>query len=430
MPDPPPSPASARPVGSTRSPASARVAVIGGGPAGLMAAEVLARSGARVTVFERMPSVGRKLLVAGRGGLNLTHSEPIDRLLDRYGPARSVLAPPIADFGPSELRAWCDALGQAPFVGTSGRVFPSGFRATPLLRAWLRRLDELGVALQVRHSWRGWAEDGVRVADAAGVERIEPADAVVLALGGASWPRTGSDGAWTDVVRAEGIEVVPLRPTNVGVEVGWTTTFAERFAGTPLKNVAVSVSGVAGGLARARGDAMVTTAGLEGGVIYAVGRELGAALDVAGLGGVVLRVDLLPDLPPDEVVSRLGRRRPKDSTSTALRRALGLSPVAVGLLREATRNDIPGSVDELAALVKAVPVLVTGRRPIARAISTAGGIALGEVDESFMLRRRPGTFVAGEMLDWDAPTGGYLLQATFSTAVAAARGALDWIALR
>jgi hypothetical protein len=313
-------------------------------------------------------------------------------------------------------------------VGTSGRVFPSGFRATPLLRAWLWRLDGLGVELQVRHTWRGWAADGVRVSDSEGVERIEPADAIVLALGGASWPRTGSDGGWVDVVRAEGIEVVPLRPANVGVEVGWTPTFAERFAGTPLKNVGVSVGGVVGGPGRARGDAMVTTTGLEGGVIYAIGRELGAALESGRVAGVVIHVDLLPDLTSDDVGARLGRQRPKDSTSTALRRALGLSPVAVGLLREATGNDIPRSAGDLAALVKAVPVVVTGTRPIARAISTAGGIALGEVDESFMLRRRPGTFVAGEMLDWEAPTGGYLLQATFSTAVAAATGAIRWLA--
>lgn len=404
-----------------------------------MAAEVLARSGARVTVFERMPSVGRKLLVAGRGGLNLTHSEPIDRFLDRYGPARSMLAPAIEAFGPADLRVWCEGLGQAPFVGTSGRVFPSGFRATPLLRAWLARLDELGVELQVRHAWRGWAEDGVRVADSDGVERIEPADAVVLALGGASWPRTGSDGGWVEVVRAGGIEVAPLRPANVGIEVAWTPVFAERFAGTPLKNVRLSVSGAANDPATARGDAVVTTTGLEGGVVYAVGRAVATALDSGSEPGdsahdpdsapdeIVLRVDLLPDLTAAEVVARLDRRRPKDSTSSALRRALGLSPVAIGLLREVTSNDIPPSADEMATLIKAAPVAVTGQRPIARAISTAGGIALGEVDESFMLRRRPGTFVAGEMLDWDAPTGGYLLQATFSSAVAAAHGVLDWL---
>ncbi|MGZ4759531.1 MAG: TIGR03862 family flavoprotein [Acidimicrobiales bacterium] len=431
---------------------STRVAVIGGGPGGLMAAEALARAGASVTVFERMPSVGRKLLVAGRGGLNLTHSEPVVDLLDRYGPARPVLAPAVEAFGPDDLRAWCEGLGQPPFVGTSGRVFPSGFRATPLLRAWLRRLDELGVDVQVRHTWRGWAPSGVIVADtaggSAGVERVEPADAVVLALGGASWPRTGSDGGWVGAVRAEGIDVAPLRPANVGVEVGWTPTFAERFAGTPLKNVRVSVGSRSGlgsgrepgragrsgrsdemsradGGVRARGDAVVTTSGLEGGVIYAVGRELRDALESDG--DVVLRVGLLPDLTLTDVIDRLGRRRPKDSVSTALRRALGLPPVAIGLLREATGNQLPGDADGLASLVKEVPVVVVGVQAIDRAISTAGGIALDEVDESFMLRRRPGTFVAGEMLDWEAPTGGYLLQATFSTAVAAAHGAIRWL---
>ncbi len=406
---------------------SARVAVIGGGPAGLMAAEVLACSGARVRVFERMPSVGRKLLVAGRGGLNLTHTEPLDDLLDRYGPARPIIAAAVEVFGPDDLRAWCAALGQEPFVGTSGRVFPSGFRATPLLRAWLRRLDGLGVELQVRHSWRGWAPDGVRVADSEGVERVEPADAVVLAMGGASWPRTGSDGNWVEVVRVDGIEVAPLRPANVGVEVAWTPVFAERFAGTPMKNVGLSVGFGSSGASTARGDAMVTTTGLEGGVVYAVGRDLRVALDSGVAVEVVLSVDLLPDLTTEEVVARLDRRRPKDSVSNALRRALGLAPVAVGLLREVTGNDLPRAADELAALIKAAPVAIAGVRPIARAISTAGGIALDEVDESFMLRRRPGTFVAGEMLDWDAPTGGYLLQATFSTAVVAARGAAAWI---
>ncbi len=399
---------------------SARVAVIGGGPAGLMAAEVLARSGARVTVFERMPSVGRKLLVAGRGGLNLTHSEPIDDLLDRYGPARPRLAPPIADFGPAELRQWCAGLGQEPFVGSSGRVFPSGFRATPLLRAWLGRLDELGVELQVRHSWRGWCPEGVVVAGADGIERIEPADAVVLAMGGASWPRTGSDGGWVDLVRAEQVEVLPLGPANVGVDVAWTPTFAERFAGVPLKNVALSIGG-----ATVRGDAMVTTTGLEGGAVYAIGRELREAL--ASDRPVGVRVDLLPDLAVEQVAERLSRRRTKDSVANGLRRAVGLSPAAVGLVREATDNDLPHPAAELAPLLKAVPIVVVGVQPIARAISTAGGIALGEVDESFMLRRRPGTFVAGEMLDWDAPTGGYLLQATFSTAVAAARGTIRFL---
>jgi predicted flavoprotein YhiN len=451
---------------------AARVAVMGGGPGGLMAAEVLARAGATVTVYERMPSVGRKLLLAGRGGLNLTHSEPVADLLDRYGPARDVIGPAVGEFGPAELRAWCAGLGEQTFVGTSGRVFPESFRATPLLRSWLRRLDELGVTIAVRHTWRGWADpvgsssagsgpqvDGspaVVLADRDGVERVELVDAAVLALGGASWPRVGSDGGWVRVVEEAGIRVDPLRPANVGVVVPWSRTFSERFAGTPLKNVRVSAGNAADG-ATARGDAMVTRTGLEGGVVYAVGRALREELDrnrdvgptaETGVGPdldapshpsdpsrrsaptrspPVLAVDLLPDLDVGAVIDRLGRRRSGDSQSTALRRALGLTPVAVGLLREATGNRLPTGADDLAHLVKAVPVTVTGLQPIDRAISTAGGIALDEIDEAFMLRRRPGTFVAGEMLDWEAPTGGYLLQATFSSAVAAARGALVWL---
>ena len=412
---------------------SPRVAVVGGGPGGLMAAEILARAGASVTVFERMPSVGRKLLLAGRGGLNLTHTEPLDDLLDRYGPARDVLASAIEAFGPNDLRAWCAGLGQEPFVGTSGRVFPSGFRATPLLRAWLLRLDELGVERRVRQTWRGWSPagspPGIVVADAQGVEHLEPADAVVLALGGASWPRSGSDGAWVLPVEAGGVEVVALRPANVGVDVAWTPTFVDRFAGIPVKNVGLSVARPpdAGGRT-ARGDAMVTASGIEGGVVYAVGRELHAALDADGRA--VLTVDLHPDLTVEQLAERLGRRRPRDSASTFLRRAAGLAPVAVGLLREATGNQLPDDPVDLAHLIKAAPLLVTGVQSIARAISTAGGISLAAIDGSFMLRQQPGTFVAGEMLDWEAPTGGYLLQATFSTAVAAANGAIAWLADR
>ncbi|MCU1373605.1 MAG: hypothetical protein JWO68_891 [Actinomycetia bacterium] len=380
-----------------------RVAVVGGGAGGLMAAEVLATAGVDVTVFERMPSVGRKLLLAGRGGLNLTHSEGLEAFLDRYGPARPRLEAAIRAFGPDDLRAWAAGLGEETFVGSSGRVFPTSFRATPLLRAWLRRLDQLGVDIRVRTEWRGEDE----------------ADATVLALGGGSWPRVGSDGAWVATLADAGIDVRPLRPANCGFTTRWSDAFRTRFAGTPLKNVRLS-----GGGGSARGDAMVTDAGIEGGAVYALAAGLRDAIDAGG--PTELLVDLHPDRTVDELAERLANRRPKDSRSSALRRA-GVSPVGIGLAREATGNQPPDGAGALAALLKAVPVALVGVQPLARAISSAGGIALDEVDDTFMLRHRPGTFVAGEMLDWEAPTGGYLLQATFSTAVAAARGAIGWV---
>jgi uncharacterized flavoprotein (TIGR03862 family) len=402
---------------------SGSVAVVGGGPAGLMAAEVLAGAGHAVTVYDRMPSVGRKLLLAGRGGLNLTHSEAMGDLLDRYGPARPRLEPAITAFDPDALRAWAAGLGETTFVGSSGRVFPAAFRATPLLRAWLARLAGLGVTVRVRHAWRGWDDDGaLRLADASGAAVRVEADATVLALGGASWPRVGSDGGWVAVVEAAGIRVSPLRAANCGFRVAWTPAFGARFAGTPVKNVRLSFGGRS-----ARGDAMVTRTGIEGGPVYGLA---GALRDALGAGeDVVVRVDLAPDRSAEELGARLRRGRSRDSTSTALGR-VGVSAVGVGLLREATANDLPADADALAALVKAVPVHLVAPQSIDRAISTAGGIALDEVDDAFMLRRRPGTFVAGEMLDWEAPTGGYLLQATFSTAVAAANGAKAWLAGR
>lgn len=394
--------------------------MVGGGPGGLMAAEVLATAGARVVVLERMPSPGRKLLRAGRGGLNLTHAEPLDALLDRYGPARARLAPAIEAFDPSALRAWCAGLGIETMVGSSGRVFPVGLRAAPLLRAWLRRLSDLDVELRTGHRWEGWTDDGallVRDREEQPVP-LEP-DATVLALGGASWARLGSDGAWVAPLAATGVDVAELRPANCGFVVPWTETFVERFAGQPLKAVALTC-----GATTARGDAVISRAGIEGGAVYAVSRALREALDRGG--AVTLVVDLRPDQTEAELAARIARRRPGDSRSTALRRTARLAPVAVALLREASGNQLPEDPMDLARLAKAVPLRVTATSPIDRAISSAGGVDLDEVDDAFMLRQRPGTFVAGEMLDWEAPTGGYLLQATFSTAVAAAHGALAW----
>lgn len=401
--------------------AGTTAAVVGGGPAGLMAAEVVAGSGAEVTVYERMPSVGRKLQLAGRGGLNLTHREAPDALLDRYGAARPRLAPAIEGFGQDDLRSWCAGLGQETFVGTSGRVFPTALRATGLLRAWLGRLEGSGVRFALRTTWVGWDDAGdLLFRSAGGDERSVAADAAVLALGGASWPRVGSDGAWVPVVRAAGIEVNPLRPANCGFVAAWSQVFRNRFAGTPLKNVALSAAGLT-----VRGEAVITDAGIEGGAVYALSAPLRDALDRGG--EVMLEVDLQPDLDAERLAARLARARTSDSLSTVLRRA-GLPPVAGGLLREATGNLPPTDPAALAGLLKAVPLRLLAAQPLARAISTAGGIALPEVDDSFMLRARPGTFVAGEMLDWEAPTGGYLLQAAFSTGVAAAQGACRWLA--
>lgn len=405
--------------------------IVGGGPAGLMAAEVLARGGVAVTVHEHMPSVGRKLLLAGRGGLNITHSEPLEKMLARYGDASARLAPAIRAFAPSDLRPWCADLGERTFVGSSGRVFPASFRATPLLRAWLARLEQLGVRLEVRSSWLGWATKGdggvdpqrLQLSRRDGSTHDASSDVTVFALGGASWPRVGSDGGWVDAFRRAGVGVSDLRPANCGVRIDWTEEFADRFAGVPLKNVAITV-----GNGTIRGDAMVTGQGVEGGPVYAASRDIRERLDRDGL--CVMNVDLQPDLTVRQLIERFDRRRPKDSIGSSLRRTIGLSPVAVSLLREATGNRLPKAPTDLAELIKAVPLITTATMPIARAISTGGGVSLDELDESFMIRRLPGTFVAGEMIDWEAPTGGYLLQASFSTAVAAARGALAWMDLR
>ncbi len=398
--------------------------VVGAGPAGLIAAERLAAAGVAVTVHDRMPSVARKLLLAGHGGLNITHSEERDRFLTRYGVSAPRLAPMLAAFGPDDLRRWCAELGEPTFVGSSGRVFPQSFRAIPLVRAWLARLASLGVRIETRQRWTGWTDGGsvhFVGADGADVE-IRP-DVVVLALGGASWPRLGSDGGWVELLTGRGVTVSPLQPANVGVRVGWTELFADRFAGTPLKHVRLRVRGAAG--ASSAGDAMVTATGLEGGPIYAVGAATREVLDADAR--CVLEVDLRPDITAVQLADRLSRRRPRDSASSWLRRTIGLDAVSTALLWEATAGALPHDPAAAAALVKAVPVVVTGAMPIDRAISTAGGVAWSEVDDSLMLRRLPGTFVAGEMLDWEAPTGGYLLQGCFSTGVAAAHGALLWL---
>ncbi len=398
---------------------AATVAVVGGGPAGMIAAERLASEGHHVVLFDRMAALGRKFLVAGRGGLNLTHSEPFEAFLGRYGEAASWLEPVLRAFDPAALVEWCEGLGQPTFVGSSGRIFPTGFRANQLLAAWEQRLVDLGVEIRTRHRWTGWDDDGALRFDAASFT----ADATVLALGGASWPNTGSDGTWTEPLGAQDVAVAPLRPANSGFVVEWSEIMVRDLAGTPVKNIGVRVGG-----ATARGELMITDTGLEGGALYAVSRELRDVVEAEG--SAVLEVDLLPDLEADALVARVAKRRAKDSTATVLHRHLGLDRAKIALLRDVTSNQIPADHTSLVALVKALPVRVLAPEGIERAISTSGGVRSDELDEHLMLIRRPGTFVAGEMLDWDAPTGGYLLQATFSTAHAAAQGALDWLAQR
>jgi uncharacterized flavoprotein (TIGR03862 family) len=403
---------------------SQHVAVIGAGPAGLMAAEVLAQGGAAVVVYDAMPSAGRKFLMAGRGGLNLTHSEPLPQFLARYREAMPHLKAAIEAFPPSALRDWSEALGQETFVGSSGRVFPRAFKASPLLRAWLRRLDSQGVRLALRHRWTGWDEQGrLRFQTPQGPHAVE-ASAVVLALGGASWPRLGSDGSWVSTLAAKGVQVSTLRPANSGFSVAWSDVFRDRFEGQPLKGVALTF-----GAHTVRGEAIVTRTGIEGGAVYALSAELREA--ILRDGQATLNVGLRPDVEVSDLTAKLSGAKSKQSFSNFLRKAANLSPVAIGLLQEAAkatgRSLSALSPTDLARLIQAVPVQLNGVSPIARAISTAGGISFSEIDADFMLRRVPGVFAAGEMLDWEAPTGGYLLQASFATGAAAGRGALKYL---
>jgi uncharacterized flavoprotein (TIGR03862 family) len=398
-----------------------RAAVVGAGPAGLIAAELLATAGVSVTVYDRMPSVGRKFLLAGRGGLNLTHSESLERFLDRYHPQHAALRAAIAAFPPGRLREWCEALGEPTFVGTSGRVFPKAMKASPLLRAWLRQLNDAGVTFAMRHRFTGWQDGALAFARPDGTIVTDRPDVTVLALGGASWPRLGSDGSWVTALAEAGIAISPLRPANCGFRVRWSEPFRDRRAGAPLKRIAVMFGGQT-----VRGEAVVTADRIEGGAIYALSAPLREA--IARESGATVAIDLRPDLTQADLAARLAKVRAKESLANLLRKNAQLSPAAIDLLWEAAiiqGRQLAGlAAGELAAFVKAVPLRLTGVADIARAISTAGGISFDEINERFMLRKLPGVFVAGEMLDWEAPTGGYLLQASFATGVAAAEGAL------
>ena len=379
------------------------IVIIGAGPAGLMAADRLSAAGLRVEIYDRMPSVARKFLMAGRGGLNLTHSEPFDRFATRYGKRAPLLKPALEAFTPKDLRAWADALDAETFVGTSGRIFPKAMKASPLLRAWLKRLEAQGVKLHTRHDWRGW--DGEQLLFNEDV-RVVPA-ATILALGGASWPRLGGDGGWTDRLAVKGVEITPFQPANVGFVVEWSPHFADRFAGQPLKNIAVKFAG-----REVKGELMLTKGGIEGGAIYAISAALRDAIAKDGHADLV--IDLRPDLSAEQTINKLKRASPKDSLSNRLRKALNLSPAAIALIHEKPGADF-----------KTVTVRLTGAQGLERAISSAGGIRFDALTPAFELKALPSVYAVGEMLDWEAPTGGYLLQACFSTAVAAAQAIIE-----
>ncbi len=387
---------------------SKHVVIIGAGPAGLMAAEKLLAENVAVIIYERMPTAARKFLMAGRGGLNLTHSEPLDKFLTRYGPAADFLRPYIDAFTPDDLRAWCEGLGQETYVGSSGRVFPKAMKASPLLRAWLARLQQAGAKVHYGQTWQGWQGDKLIFTDAT----EEKPDAILLALGGASWPKLGSDGGWVGILKDLNIAIKPLRPANCGFTTLWSPIFRTKFAGTPLKPVTLSC-----GDQEVQGEVMITENGIEGGAVYALSSAIRTEIEAKRKCTITL--DLRPDVTLPELQARLKKPRGRDTLSNHLRKAGGLSPVAIGLVNEVLHQR-KGA--DPALLTKSLPLTLNGTAGIERAISSAGGIALNEVDQNFMLKKMPGVFVAGEMLDWEAPTGGYLLQATFSTAVQAAKG--------
>ena len=408
-------------------PESKRAVVIGGGPAGLMAAEALRAAGARVDVYDAMASVGRKFLLAGKGGLNLTHSESFEPFLARYAERAPQIEPLLRRFDGPALRAWAAELGVETFVGSSGRVFPSDLKAAPLLRAWLHRLREAGVRFHRRSRWLGWDEAGaLRFAGPEG-EFSVTADATLLALGGASWPQLGSNGAWVELLAQRAVDVAPLRPANCGFDVGgWTTLFAERFAGQPVKPVALRFQGQAGRSFSRKGEFVVTATGIEGSLIYAASALLRD--EIAEFGSATVHLDLLPDRDADFVAAEVSRPRGTRSLSTHLKSRLGIEGLKAGLLHELLSKADYHHPAALAAALKHLPLTLVRARPVAEAISSAGGVRFEALDERLMLQRLPGVFCAGEMLDWEAPTGGYLLTASLASGLAAGAGAAAWLA--
>ncbi len=406
-----------------------QVAIIGGGPAGLMAAEVIASAGFRVALYDAMPSVGRKFLLAGVGGMNITHSEPHEKLLTRYAQSSSSLKPFLDKFSADQLCQWIHGLGIETFVGSSGRVFPTDMKAAPLLRAWLHRLRELGVQINPRHKWMGWAEDGsLNISEQKNNEEIKKnivADVMVLALGGASWQRLGSDGSWVKLLREKDIQIAELLPSNCGFEYPWSEKFQEAFSGAPLQTVRLSANDSDGVLHSVRGEAMIAKTGIEGTSVYALSALLRDT--ILAKGSAELIIDLLPDLSEEKIIAQLNKPRGKNSVSNFLRKQLNLPPVKLGLLRELTPASIWQDNKALAQALKNLRIPLTGFRPIDEAISSAGGINFSELDNALMLKKLPGVFCAGEILDWEAPTGGYLLTACFATGRAAGEGAVKYL---
>lgn len=405
--------------------AASTAAVIGGGPAGLMAAEVLTGNGLHVDVYDAMPSLGRKFLMAGKGGLNLTHSESREAFASRYGARRPDIEPLLKAFDADGLRAWTRSLGVETFVGSSGRVFPAEMKAAPLLRAWLHRLREAGARFHVRHRWLGWTGEGALRFATPDDERLLRPDVVVLALGGGSWPRLGSDAAWVPLLQQRGIRIAPLQPANCGFDAGWSEHFRARFAGEPLKSIIASFTDSAGNTRRRQGECIVTETGIEGGAVYALSASLREA--IAENGGATLHLDLLPGRDLPRVREEIAHPRGSKSLSGHLQSRLGLRGAKTGLLREVLSGETFTSPARLAAAIKALPLRLVAARPIDEAISTAGGVAFEALDERLMIRSLPGVFCAGEMLDWEAPTGGYLLAACFASGRAAGKGALSWL---
>lgn len=404
---------------------SPSVAVIGGGPAGLMAAEVLIQDGVRVDLYDAMPSVGRKLLRAGKGGLNLTHSEPYDLFISRYGARSAQFEHLLNAFGPEALREWARGLGIDTFVGTSGRVFPIGMKSTPLLRAWLKRLRETGVNFHVRHAWQGWDDDhSLRFSTPKGLVSVH-SDAVVLALGGGSWPQLGSTGAWVPLFKERGIAVAPLSPSNCGFDVNWSDHFRARFPGHPVKSVVVSFTDPEGVTHSKQGDVIVTATGVEGSPIYALSALLRDTIEAKG--PVVIHLDFTPDKELQSLIKKLTQPRGTRSMANHLRRQAGIEGVKAGLLREVVPAEDFADPALLGAAIKALPLRLISPRPLEEAISSAGGVVFEALDERLMVRALPGVFCAGEMLDWEAPTGGYLLTACFASGRMAGLGVLDWL---